>query len=59
MAYHIDNIRGEDSEYNSRAAHLRAKCYNISIPHTRLVLNEFQASCYSYHESQSVLCETN
>ena len=26
---------------------------------TRLVLNEFQASCYSHHRSQSALGETN
>jgi len=46
-----------------RAAHPRAmcyKCYNESIPsHTRLALNEFQASCYSHHKSQSALSETN
>jgi len=50
------------------SAHLRAmcyKCYNESIPpHTRLALNEFQASCYSHHcyshhKSQSALSETN
>jgi len=45
------------------SAHLRAKCYkcnNESIPsHTRLTLNEFQASCYSRHRSQSALSETN
>jgi len=36
------------------------KCYNESIPsHTRLALNEFQASCYSHHRSQSALSETN
>jgi len=28
-------------------------------PHTKLALNEFQASCYSHHKSQSALCETN
>jgi len=28
-------------------------------PNIRLALNEFQASCYSYHKSQSALCETN
>ena len=28
-------------------------------PHIRLALNEFQASCYSSHKSQSALCETN
>ena len=33
------------------------KCYNVSIPHTRLALNEFQAS--SHHKSQSALSETN
>jgi len=48
---------------SSRAAHPRAmcyKCYNESIPsHTRLALNEFQASCYSHHRSQSALSETN
>jgi len=26
---------------------------------TRLALNEFQASCYSHHRSQSALSETN
>jgi len=26
---------------------------------TRLALNEFQASCYSHHRSQSALGETN
>ena len=26
-------------------------------PHTRLALNEFQASCYSHHKSQSALSE--
>ena len=45
------------------SAHPRAmcyKCYNESIPsHTRLALNEFQASCYSHHRSQSALSETN
>jgi len=45
------------------AAHPRAmcyKCYNESIPsHTRLALDEFQASCYSHHKSQSALSETN
>ena len=44
-------------------AHPRAmcyKCYNESIPsYTRLALNEFQASCYSHHKSQSALSETN
>jgi len=36
------------------------KCYNESIPsHTRLTLNEFQASYYSHHKSQSALNETN
>jgi len=36
------------------------KCYNESIPsHTRLALNEFKASCYSHHKSQSALSETN
>ena len=28
-------------------------------PTTRLALNEFQASCYSHHKSQSTLSETN
>jgi len=28
-------------------------------PTTRLALNEFQASCYSHHKSQSALSETN
>ena len=28
-------------------------------PHTRLVLNGFQASFYSHHSSQYALCETN
>ena len=45
------------------SAHPRAmcyKCYNESIsPTTRLALNEFQASCYSHHRSQSTLGETN
>jgi len=45
------------------SAHPRAKCYkcyNESIPsRTRLALNEFQASCYSHHRSQSALSETN
>jgi len=31
----------------------------INPPHTRLALNEFQASCYSHHRSQSALSETN
>jgi len=31
----------------------------INPPYTRLALNEFQASCYSHHKSQSVLSETN
>jgi len=36
------------------------KCYNESISLiTRLALNEFQASCYSHHRSQSALSETN
>jgi len=36
------------------------KCYNESIPsHTRLTLNEFQASYYSHHRTQSALSETN
>jgi len=36
------------------------KCYNESIPsHTKLALNEFQASCYSHHRSQSAVSETN
>jgi len=45
------------------SAHPRAmcyKCYNESISlTTRLALNEFQASCYSHHRSQSALGETN
>ena len=45
------------------SAHPRAmcyKCYNESISlTTRLTLNEFQASCYSHHRSQSALSETN
>jgi len=45
------------------SAHPRAmcyKCYNKSISlTTRLALNEFQASCYSHHRSQSALGETN
>ena len=44
-------------------AHPRAmcyKCFNESISlTTRLALNEFQASCYSHHKSQSTLSETN
>jgi len=52
-----------DTSTHPRAAHLRAicyKCYNESIPsHTRLAFNEFQASCYSHHKSQSALSETN
>ena len=28
-------------------------------PLTMLALNEFQASCYSHHKSQSALSETN
>ena len=36
------------------------KYYNKSISlTTRLALNEFQASCYSHHRSQSALDETN
>jgi len=31
----------------------------LNPPHTRLVLNEFQASCYSHNKSQSALSETN
>jgi len=31
----------------------------INPPHTRLALNEFRASCYSHHKSQSALSETN
>ena len=46
-----------------RAIHPQAmcfKCYNESISlTTRLALNEFQASCYSHHRSQSALGETN
>ena len=45
------------------SAHPRAicyMCYNESISlTTRLALNEFQASCYSHHKSQSALSETN
>jgi len=44
------------------SAHPRAKCYNVTMsqpPHTRLALDEFQASCYSHHKNQSALCETN
>ena len=55
-----------DTSAHPRAAHPRAlcykcyKCYNESIPsHTRLALNEFKASCYSHHKSQSALSETN
>jgi len=60
-----------DTSAHPRVAHLRAahpwamcykcyKCCNESIPsHTRLALNEFQASCYSHHRSQSALSETN
>jgi len=52
-----------DTSTHPQAAHPRAmcyKCYNESIPsHTRLALNEFQASCYSHHRSQSALSETN
>jgi len=33
------------------------RCFNPL--HTRLALNEFQASCYSHHKSQSALSETN
>jgi len=32
---------------------------NPISPTTRLALNEFQASCYSHHRSQSALSETN
>jgi len=31
----------------------------INFPHTRLALNELQASYYSHHRSQSALSETN
>jgi len=52
-----------DTSAHPRAAHPRAmcyKCYNESIPsHIRLALDEFQASCYSYHRSQPALSETN
>jgi len=52
-----------DTSTHPRAAHPRAmcyKCYNESIPlHTRLTLNELQASCYSHHRSQFALSETN
>ena len=55
-----------DTSAHPRAAQPRAMCYkcykccNESIPsHTRLVLNELQASCYSHHRSQSALSETN
>jgi len=45
------------------SAHPRAmcyKCYNESMSlTTRLALNEFQASCYFPHKSQSTLGETN
>jgi len=45
------------------SAHPRAmcyKCYNESFSlTTRLALNEFQASCYSHHKSQSALGKTN
>jgi len=46
-----------DYPAHPRAAHHRAKCY--IVPHTRLALNEFQASYYSHHKSQSTLSETN
>ena len=52
-----------DTSAHPRAAHPRAMCYkyyNESIPsHTRLALNEFQASYYFHHRSQSALSETN
>jgi len=52
-----------DTSAHPRATHPRAmcyKCYNESIPsHTRLALNEFQASYYSHHKNQSDLSETN
>ena len=55
-----------DTSAHPRAAHPGAMCYkcykccNESIPsHARLALNEFQASCYSHHRSQSALSETN
>jgi len=52
-----------DISAHPRAAHPRAMCYkwyNKSIfLTTRLALNEFQASCYSHHRSQSALGETN
>jgi len=52
-----------DTSAHPRAAHPRAmcyKCYNESISFTtRLALNEFQASCYCHHMSQSALGETN
>ena len=37
------------------------QCYDESkiSPTTRLALSEFQASCYSHHQSQSALGETN
>jgi len=52
-----------DTSAHPRAVHPRAmcyKCYDGSIfLTTRLALNEFQASCYSHHRSQSTLGETN
>jgi len=45
------------------SAHPRPKCYKCynesNLSHTRLALNEFQASCYSHHRNQSALSETN
>ena len=52
-----------DTSAHPRAARPRAmcyKCYNESISlTTRLALNEFQASCYPHHRSQSALGDTN
>jgi len=52
-----------DTSAHPRAAHPRAmcyECYNESFSlTTRLALNEFQASYYSHHMSQSALGETN
>jgi len=52
-----------DTSAHPRAAHPQVmcyKCYNESISlTTRLALNEFQASYYSHHRSQSALGEIN
>jgi len=43
-----------DTSAHPRAAQPQAKyykCYNVSIPPTRLALDEFQASYYSHHKS--------